>query len=112
MKSILGVSAVVSILIGFLISGFAISKFKPRESYLLLFNIFIALVYMIGEFAFLFMGCSGSITQDMTGSDKCVFSIKHTNIHKNISLNFIHIVNCQVINELSLFICTFMLSLG
>ena len=61
----LGVSTVVSIILGFLISGFVISKFKPKESRLLLFNVFIACVYMSGELTFLFMGCNGDNNNDV-----------------------------------------------
>ncbi|KAK6626495.1 hypothetical protein RUM44_008968 [Polyplax serrata] len=56
---IAGVSTVISIVVGFMAAGFLITKFKPRESYLLMFNVFIAVAYMVGELGFLFLNCTG-----------------------------------------------------
>lgn len=57
---IAGVPAILATLAGFLISGYVISRFKPRASFVLGWNIFVGCVYIAGEILFIFLGCEDS----------------------------------------------------
>lgn len=59
----LGVTTVSSMVIGFIVSGLIISKFKPRTSYLLIWNICIGVFYVIGEVIMMFLGCEDGTMQ-------------------------------------------------
>ena len=53
-------SAPVSILAmmsGFLVSGFVISRWKPRPVYLLSWNVLVGATYVVSELSFIFLGC-------------------------------------------------------
>src|SRR5688572_1002230 len=43
---------------GTLASGFVLSKFKPRARYVTGWNVFIGVVYILGEASYIFLGCS------------------------------------------------------
>lgn len=58
-----GVSTVLAMTFGFLASGFFISKFKPRTSYLLAWNVVIGCVYIAGQIVLMFLGCEDTTMQ-------------------------------------------------
>jgi hypothetical protein len=53
-----GVPAILATVAGFLISGYVISRFKPRASLVLGWNVFVGCVYIAGEILFIFLGCT------------------------------------------------------
>jgi hypothetical protein len=53
-----GVPAILATVAGFLISGYVISRFKPRTSLVLGWNVFVGCVYIAGEILFIFLGCA------------------------------------------------------
>jgi hypothetical protein len=58
MNIITGVPAILATVAGFLISGYVISRFKPRASLVLGWNVFVGCVYIAGEILFIFLGCT------------------------------------------------------
>lgn len=52
-----GPAAILAMTVGFLVSGCLISKFKPRPSYVLGWNVFVGLSFVIGEILFIFLKC-------------------------------------------------------
>ncbi|KAJ9574436.1 hypothetical protein L9F63_025920, partial [Diploptera punctata] len=54
---IAGVASILSSVAGFLISGYLISKYKPRTSYVLGWNVIVGCVYITAEIIFIFLGC-------------------------------------------------------
>lgn len=56
--SIIGVPAILATMVGFLISGYVISRYKPRASYVLGWNVFVGCVYIAGEILFIYLGCT------------------------------------------------------
>lgn len=46
--------------LGFLVSGIVISKYKPGPRILLGWNVIIGLSYILGQIAFLFLSCPGT----------------------------------------------------
>jgi hypothetical protein len=55
-----GVPAILATVAGFLISGYVISRFKPRASLVLGWNVFVGCVYISGEIIFIFLGCTNN----------------------------------------------------
>lgn len=49
--------SIFAMMSGFLISGFVISRWKPRPSYLLGWNVVVGSTYVMAEVAFIFLGC-------------------------------------------------------
>lgn len=48
---------------GFLGSGLIITKKKPSPSKILLWNVFVGLMFMVGEITYLFLTCPGRLLQ-------------------------------------------------
>ncbi|XP_075166175.1 solute carrier organic anion transporter family member 74D-like isoform X2 [Haematobia irritans] len=55
-----GTVALVFSAIGILLSGFIVSKFKPRARYLAAWNIVVDIVTMVGMIAYAFIGCAAN----------------------------------------------------
>ena len=53
-----GVPAILATVVGFLVSGYVISRFKPRSSLVLGWNVIVGCVYIAGEIMFIFLGCT------------------------------------------------------
>jgi Organic Anion Transporter Polypeptide (OATP) family. len=51
------VPAILATVAGFLVSGYVMSRFKPRASLVLGWNVFVGCVYIAGEILFIFLGC-------------------------------------------------------
>lgn len=49
--------SILAMMSGFLVSGFVISKFKPRPVYLLSWNVLVGCSYVLAELSFIFLGC-------------------------------------------------------
>ncbi|KAJ1527748.1 hypothetical protein ONE63_007703 [Megalurothrips usitatus] len=49
--------SILAMMVGFLASGFVISRFKPRPLYLLSWNVFVGAFYVLSEISFIFVGC-------------------------------------------------------
>lgn len=45
-------------ILGFLLSGLVISKFKPSPRPLLAWNVFVGVCFVAGQILFIFLGCS------------------------------------------------------
>lgn len=58
---ITGPITVVGIVVGFLGSGYVISKKKPSPSKLLMWNVLVGLCFMVGEISYLGMSCPGNL---------------------------------------------------
>jgi hypothetical protein len=54
----IGVLAILATVAGFLISGYVLTRFKPRTSFVLGWNVFVGCVYIAGEIVFIFLGCT------------------------------------------------------
>jgi glucose uptake protein GlcU len=52
-----GVPAILSTMIGFLVSGYVISRFKPRANLVLGWNVLVGCIYIAGEILFILLGC-------------------------------------------------------
>jgi len=52
-----GVPAILATMVGFLASGYVISRFKPRAGQVLGWNVLVGCVYISGEILFIFLGC-------------------------------------------------------
>ena len=50
-------------IIGLLVSGAVISKFKPGAGIILFWNIIIGVVKVLGDVAFIFLGCDSTQIQ-------------------------------------------------
>lgn len=48
---------------GFMMSGWFISKFKPGPRSLLGWNVMVGIFFVIGQLAFIFMSCEGAKMQ-------------------------------------------------
>lgn len=55
---IAGPISLVGMVLGFLLSGLVISKFKPGPRPLLAWNVFVGLCFVAGQISFIFLGCS------------------------------------------------------
>lgn len=49
--------SILAMMVGFLASGFVISRFKPRPVYLLSWNVLVGMTYVLSEISFIFLGC-------------------------------------------------------
>ncbi|XP_034248106.1 solute carrier organic anion transporter family member 74D isoform X2 [Thrips palmi] len=49
--------SILAMMTGFLVSGWAISRFKPRPLYLLSWNVIVGATYVLSEISFIFLGC-------------------------------------------------------
>ena len=58
-----GPISIIGMVIGFLVSGAVISKYKPRAGILLIWNIIIGVVHLFGDVIFIFLGCNGTQIQ-------------------------------------------------
>jgi threonine/homoserine efflux transporter RhtA len=56
-KKLTGVPAILATMAGFLVSGYIISRFKPRAGRVLGWNVTVGCVYITGEILFIFLGC-------------------------------------------------------
>lgn len=66
----IGPTAILAMTLGFLVSGFVISKFKPRPSYVLGWNVLVGFSFVIGEILFIFLKCDdGTLVGYRPGSD-------------------------------------------
>jgi len=54
---ILGPITLMGMVVGFLASGFIISKKKPSPSKLLMWNVIVGAFYMVGQITYLFLTC-------------------------------------------------------
>jgi sodium-independent organic anion transporter len=54
---IAGVPAILATMVGFLASGYVISRFKPRAGRVLGWNVLVGCVYISGEIVFILLGC-------------------------------------------------------
>jgi glucose uptake protein GlcU len=52
-----GVPAILATMVGFLVSGYVISRFKPRAGLVLGWNVIVGCIYIAGEILFLFLAC-------------------------------------------------------
>lgn len=59
----IGPISITGMIIGFIVSGAVISKFKPSAGIILFWNIFIGLLKVLGDVAFIFLGCDGTQIQ-------------------------------------------------
>ncbi|OAD56261.1 Solute carrier organic anion transporter family member 4C1 [Eufriesea mexicana] len=55
---IAGPISLVGMILGFLLSGLVISKFKPSPRPLLAWNVFVGVCFVAGQILFIFLGCS------------------------------------------------------
>ncbi|PNF14783.1 hypothetical protein B7P43_G07610 [Cryptotermes secundus] len=80
---IAGVPAILATVAGFLISGYVISRFKPRTSLVLGWNVFVGCVYIAGEILFIFLGCTNNGLQGFqsTGEGLQLINDCNTNCH-------------------------------
>ncbi|GJQ65789.1 hypothetical protein Trydic_g11957 [Trypoxylus dichotomus] len=76
---ITGPTMLVGMVAGFLISGYLITKYKPRPKYLLGWNIVVGLIFVLGQFIFMQINCSVKDIQP--------FSIYTKNLDLNASCN-------------------------
>ncbi|XP_051170810.1 solute carrier organic anion transporter family member 74D [Leptopilina boulardi] len=60
---ITGPITLIGMVLGFLVSGIVISKYKPGPRILLGWNVIIGLSYILGQIAFLFLSCPGTQIQ-------------------------------------------------
>ncbi|XP_054268573.1 solute carrier organic anion transporter family member 74D-like [Macrosteles quadrilineatus] len=67
---IIGPTAILSMTSGFLISGAVISKFKPRPTYLLGWNVLVGISFVIGELSFIFLSCEDSSMVGFRGENE------------------------------------------
>ncbi|KAK3908254.1 Solute carrier organic anion transporter family member 74D [Frankliniella fusca] len=58
--------SILAMMSGFLVSGFVISKFKPRPLYLLSWNVIVGSTYVLAELSFIFLGCPEVALQGYT----------------------------------------------
>lgn len=66
----IGPTAIIAMTVGFLVSGCVISKFKPRPSYVLGWNVLVGFSFVIGEILFIFLKCNdGSLVGYRPGGD-------------------------------------------
>lgn len=65
---IAAVPGILAMVAGFLLSGYVISRFKPRANYVLGWNVFVGFVYITGEILFIFLGCSDNGLQGIQQS--------------------------------------------
>lgn len=56
---IAGPISLVGMVLGFLLSGLVISKFKPGPRPLLAWNVLVGVFFVAGQISFIFLGCSG-----------------------------------------------------
>ncbi|XP_012215069.1 solute carrier organic anion transporter family member 74D [Linepithema humile] len=75
---IAGPVSLVGMVLGFLLSGLVISKFKPGPRPLLAWNVLVGIFFVIGQVCFTFLGCTGSgihginsETMQMNLTDSC-----------------------------------------
>lgn len=57
---IAGPISLVGMVLGFLLSGLVISKFKPGPRPLLAWNVFVGICFVLGQISFIFIGCESS----------------------------------------------------
>nr|XP_012137032.1 PREDICTED: solute carrier organic anion transporter family member 5A1-like [Megachile rotundata] len=55
---IAGPISLIGMVLGFLLSGMVISKFKPGPRPLLAWNVFVGICFVAGQIVFIFLGCS------------------------------------------------------
>lgn len=65
---IAAVPGILAMMAGFLLSGYIISRYKPRAKYVLGWNVFVGFVYITGEILFIFLGCSDNGLQGLQQS--------------------------------------------
>lgn len=58
---IAGPVSLIGMILGFLLSGFVISKFKPGPRPLLGWNVIVGICYILGQISFIFFGCQDSV---------------------------------------------------
>ncbi|XP_065345657.1 solute carrier organic anion transporter family member 74D-like [Cloeon dipterum] len=58
-----GTSGLLAMTLGFLVSGYVISKFQPRAKYVLGWNVVTGLTYILAEISFIFIGCPDVLVQ-------------------------------------------------
>lgn len=56
----IGPISLINMVIGLLLSGFIISKFKPSPRPLLAWNVFVGICFVLGQISFIFLGCTDS----------------------------------------------------
>ncbi|XP_014214479.1 solute carrier organic anion transporter family member 4C1 [Copidosoma floridanum] len=56
-----GPLTLLGMVLGYMVSGVLIGKFKPSPKYLLYWNVLVGVVYLLGQISFMFLSCSGSI---------------------------------------------------
>ncbi|XP_071633694.1 solute carrier organic anion transporter family member 74D isoform X2 [Temnothorax longispinosus] len=57
---ITGPISLVGIVLGFLLSGLVISKFKPGPRPLLAWNVLVGIIFVVGQILYIFLGCTNS----------------------------------------------------
>ncbi|XP_024880200.1 solute carrier organic anion transporter family member 4C1 [Temnothorax curvispinosus] len=57
---ITGPISLVGIVLGFLLSGLVISKFKPSPRPLLAWNVLVGIIFVVGQILYIFLGCTNS----------------------------------------------------
>lgn len=66
----IGPTAIIAMTFGFLVSGCVISRFKPRPTYVLGWNVLVGFSFVIGEIMFIFLKCDdGSLVGYKHGSE-------------------------------------------
>nr|XP_014286184.2 solute carrier organic anion transporter family member 2A1 [Halyomorpha halys] len=78
---VLGPVILLSMVFGFLISGFVISRYKPKPTYLLGWNVIVGICFVIGEFTYIFISCEAP---NLVGYDmvtKNLQTINDCNVH-------------------------------
>lgn len=73
-----GPTAIIAMTVGFLVSGCVISKFKPRPTYVLGWNVLVGFSFVIGEILFIFLKCDdGTLMGYRHGSDRYITYVKN-----------------------------------
>lgn len=58
--SFIGPISLIGMVLGFLLSGLIISKFKPGPRPLLAWNVLVGMCFVAGQVCFIFLGCTNS----------------------------------------------------
>ncbi|KAK9505169.1 hypothetical protein O3M35_009279 [Rhynocoris fuscipes] len=74
---IVGPAILMAMVLGFIISGFVISKFKPTPKYLLGWNVVVGVVFVLCEIAYMFISCED---QNLVGFNKLTKTVDFNNI--------------------------------
>lgn len=59
---IIGPVTIIGMVSGLLLSGFIISKYKPKSGKVLFWNVIVGFIYMIGQISYLFLYCGDTST--------------------------------------------------